>query len=276
MNVFQLINTVLEEIYEAVPGDEAKKDAKIQARLQELSDGFSKLITQNKITYTDPATRFAYIYKYVTSHSNLVYQCIRTNPELIKLFKSKTMNLSCIGGGPGSDLLGVLKYVSNLKAPPALRCHLLDGENAWADAWSDVDQKLQSPSTISTYFLPMNVCDPSNWKLHSKYLQADLFTMIYFLSKIYCKREQSQPYFDHLFASMKKDALVLYIDNNDSRFYEWFDEFAGKHNLEVLERDEQKMGMTTDEEKKDLGKFYKKFTPVKLEANVAHRICRKL
>jgi hypothetical protein len=76
MNVFQLIHTVLEEIYDAVPGDETKKDAKIQARLQELSDGFSKLITENKITYTDPATRFAYIYKYVTSHSNLVYQCI--------------------------------------------------------------------------------------------------------------------------------------------------------------------------------------------------------
>jgi hypothetical protein len=87
------------------------------------------------------------------------------------------VNLSCVGGGPGSDLLGVLKYVSNLKNPPVLRCHLLDGENAWADAWSDVDQKLQSLSTISTYFLPMNVCDPPNWKLHSKYLQADLFTM---------------------------------------------------------------------------------------------------
>jgi hypothetical protein len=75
---------------------------------------------------------------------------------------------------------------------------------------------------------------------------------------------------------MKKGALVLYIDNNDSRFYEWFDDLAGKHNLEVLGADEQKMGMTKDEEKKDLGKFYKKFSPVKLEANVAYRICRKL
>ena len=180
MNVFKLIQTVLDELYEAIPGDEEKKDAAISKRLTKLADGFKKLTTENNITYTDPAVRFAYIYRYVTSHSNLVYQTIKSTPQLVTLFNKTEVQVSCVGGGPGSDLLGILKYISESSQCPTLRCHLLDGENAWADAWSDVDQKLTSPCKISTYFLPMNVCQPNSWKLHSKYLTADLFTMIYF------------------------------------------------------------------------------------------------
>ena len=204
MNVFKLIQTVLDELYQAIPGNEEQKDALIAKRLNKLAEGFSKLSTENKITYSDPAVRFAYICRYVTSHSNLVYQRIKATSQLVKLFNKTEVHVSCVGGGPGSDLLGVLKYISELSSPPTLRCHLLDGENAWADAWSDVDQKLKSPCKISTYFLPMDVCQPSSWKLHAKYLSADLFTMIYFMSEIYCKKSQNQEYFDHLFGNMKR------------------------------------------------------------------------
>ena len=275
MNVFQLIHTVLDELYQAIPGAEKEKDASIQGMLRDLSHGFAKLTTENKISYCDPATRFAYICRYVTSHSNLVYQRIKCTPTLTKLFKKSEVHVSCVGGGPGSDLLGLLKYVSEHHNCPTLRCHLLDGENAWADAWSDVDQKLQAPCKISTYFLPMDVCSPASWRLHSKYLSADLFTLIYFMSEVYCRRSENQPYFDHLFGKMKKGALLLYVDNNSSYFYDWFDGLAKKHAVEILESEEVQMGMTADEEKKDLGKYFKKFGSPKLDANVAYRICKK-
>lgn len=275
MNVFKLIHSVLDELYEAIPGDEEQKDASIQKRLQDLTAGFSKLTVENKISYSDPAVRFAYIYRYVTSHSNLVYQRVQSTPELVKLFKKPEIHVSCIGGGPGSDLLGVLKYITVKGLCPTLRCHLLDGENAWADAWSDVDQKLQTPCKISTYFLPMDVCDPASWKLHSKYLSADLFTMIYFMSEVYCRQSENEPYFNHLFSKMKKGALLLYVDNNAKCFYDWFDKLASKHGLKVLAAEETTVGMTVDEEKKDLGKYFNKFGPVKLDANIAYRVCRR-
>src|SRR6516164_2783335 len=205
MNVFQLIHTVLDELYAAIPGSDIEKDDAVKKQLTALNDGYSKLSVKNNITYTDPATRFAYIYRYVTSHSNLVYQAISSTTELVELFKCPKVNVSCVGGGPGSDLLGILKYLSFGKNKCTnVRCHLLDGENAWADAWSDVDQKLASQCTISTYFLAMNICEAKSWSLHSKYLNADLITMIYFMSEIYSRQKESQPYFEHLFQRAKK------------------------------------------------------------------------
>jgi hypothetical protein len=41
MNCFQLIKTVLDEAYAAMPGKEAAKDAAIQAELNQLSQAYS-------------------------------------------------------------------------------------------------------------------------------------------------------------------------------------------------------------------------------------------
>src|SRR5215813_13000299 len=117
MNIFQLIKTVLDEIYERISGEETKKDEQIAAKMVAIREAYKKLAKEGVPNdYSEAVTRFAYIYVYVTSHANIVYQLLRrcslcpSCSPLIDLLKQGQVLVSSIGGGPGSDFLGILKY----------------------------------------------------------------------------------------------------------------------------------------------------------------------
>lgn len=157
MNVFQLVKSVLDEIYERISGQPADKDSRIEAEIASLKTAYERLGEQGVPNdYSKAVTRFAYIYKYVTSHANVVYQLLAKSPQLDALFDRSQLNISCIGGGPGSDFLGILKYIIENDKRPQLRVNLFDKEPAWSECWNDVDEKLQSQLRISTSFVPFD------------------------------------------------------------------------------------------------------------------------
>lgn len=281
MNVFQLIQSVLDEIYKRLSGDDAVKDSQIKAQMLALRKAYGKLAEEGvPHNYADAITRFAYIYVYVTSHANIVYQLIRncsvskSCSALAELFDREKVNITCIGGGPGSDFLGILKYIIKKKKTPRLKVELFDREPAWGESWSDVDDKVGLP--ISNNFMFFDVTKPETWKPYDKFLSADLFTMIYFMSEINSLREQAEPFFTHLFQNAKQGALILYVDNRNETFYGWFDSLAKAHNWKVLMSAEEALGMEDySEEKRDLEPYYSKFQDPKLTANIAYRVCQK-
>lgn len=126
MKCFKLIKDVLDEIYAELPA--ADRDARIRAELTALSKSYKTLLRAPVIDYANPAARIAYIFRYVTSHANMVYQIIDTCDELRKCLDKSRVVLTCVGGGPGSDLLGVLKYLEENGKFPQLSCWLLDRE----------------------------------------------------------------------------------------------------------------------------------------------------
>lgn len=275
MNCFQLIKTVLDEAYAAIPGDEKAKDKSITDALEELAKQYAKLTKSGCLDYSAPCRRFAYVFRYTTSHANLVYERIRQSKPLSGLFNLPKLHVSCVGGGPGSDFLGVLKYCLKSKKKPEVKCLLLDRDPAWGESWSDVDEKVKAALQLSTVFNSFDVTKPEQWKTFTKHYQADLFTLIYFVSEVYAMRKQAEAYFDTLFAKMKAGALLLFIDNNSSEFYNWFDDLTKKHGLKVLEKDEGIQQMPTEEEKKDLKVYFTKFKDPKLKANIAWRVVQK-
>jgi hypothetical protein len=119
MRVFELVKSVLDENYSKIPGTTEERDGRICKRINELMKGYSALASENGVTYDKPSIRFAYIYKYVTSHANLVYQRIRGCKALRNCFQAPQIVISCIGGGPGSDLVGILKYMSDFSLEDA-------------------------------------------------------------------------------------------------------------------------------------------------------------
>ena len=277
MNCFQLVKTVLDELYERIQATtEVEKDNNIRSMMKYLEAQYAGLARGLQIDYTDPTTRFAYIYRYVTSHANIVYQIISSSSDLAGIFERDKINVTCVGGGPGSDFLGILKYVLLARLEPFLRCTLLDGEATWADCWNDVDEKLASQLRITNIFQTFDVTDPKTWATTSKYLNSDLFTMIYFMSEVDSLREAAEPFFSNLFGNAKSGALFLYVDNNNAQFYNWFDSLAFANGLNVIRSSEVKMGISDySEEKTDLGEYWTKFGSPKLSGNIAFRICQK-
>lgn len=279
MNCFQLIKTVLDEIYVQIPiADEEEKDAHIRDEMDSLRRQYKDLDDGPQIDYRNPITRFAYIYKYVTAHANVVLRVIEQSPVLKALFDQERLTMTCLGGGPGTELLGALKYMLHAEKRPNLRCIVYDREQSWGESWSDVDDKLDVPFRISTVFQPFDVTIPDKWNLSTKYLRSDLFTMVYFMSEVYALRFDAEPYFAHLFQQVREGALFLYIDNNYPTFTTWFDLLAARYNIDVLETTEMPVPMRFDEQKDDLGIYFDKLADEnpKLRSNVAWRVCQKV
>jgi hypothetical protein len=114
MNLMQLIKLVLDDAYAAIGApDDATKDAQIKAEIVNLSAEYANLITKTSapIDYSNAVKRFAYIYKYTVAHADYIMQIIKRNTELCELLDKKSIEVACLGGGPGSDLLGILKYL---------------------------------------------------------------------------------------------------------------------------------------------------------------------
>jgi len=275
MNCFQLIKSVLDEAYEQIPGNEAERDFKINDMLSALRNDYSNLLRGAEIGYRDPLIRFAYIYAYVTSHANLVYSTIQDNENLGNIFDRERVNVACIGGGPGSDFLGILKYLLVNQKSPFVRFDICDKERAWAESWHDVDAKVDAPFRISTSYLSLDVTKPDDWKTYQRYFQSDVFTMIYFMSEVYTCRDLADEYFNNLFSQAKLDSFFLFIDNNSPNFYDWFDELALANNINILEKGEDRMRIPFDEDKTDLEIYFEKFSSPKLTANIAYRIGQK-
>lgn len=275
MNCFQIIKSVLDEEYNQISGDEVEKDEQIKAKLYELRDNYRQLLDDNLISYNDPITRFAYIYSYVTSHANLVYSILEQNEELGNIFDNQRVKVACIGGGPGSDFLGIIKYLIKKKKSPDVKFNICDREKAWQDSWDGLEDKVDPTFRISTSYLSLDVTDPDDWRNNTKYFQADLFTMIYFLSEVLTLRDLAENYFNHLFSKAKADSLFLFIDNNNPEFYGWFDELAEIHNIHIIKSDERRMRLPLEEEKSALKPYFDKFDSPKLTANVAYRIGQK-
>jgi len=230
MTLMQLIKLVLDDAYAKIHiQDEGEKDAVIKREIDNLSMEYGRLIDTRAdcIDYSDPVKRFAYIYKYTVAHADYIMQSIRGIDELQALFIRKDVDVACLGGGPGSDLLGVLKYMMAAGSKSSLTCYIFDRERAWGDSWSRVAKRLDAPFRVYPVFQQMDVTDSQTWVSYQDYLQADLFTLSYFMSEVWRIKSKAEPFFEHCMAKAKKGSLFLFIDNNSSEFYGWFDYLSG-------------------------------------------------
>lgn len=278
MTLTQLIKLVLDQAYDDMPyAKEKEKDECIKTCLETLSSKYRRLTrgAHEQIDYANPVTRFAYIYKYTIAHADYIMQLIREHEEVACLFTGGEATVSCLGGGPGSDFLGVMKHMLLTGKTADLTCYIFDRERAWGDSWSEVAKVLSADFRVFPVFQQLDVTNATTWQAYHKYLKADLFTLSFFLSEVWKIRSEAQPYFDHCMAKAKRGSLFLFVDNNASEFYEWFDGLADKHGIQQLYAGAGNMAFSNEEEKTDLGRYYDKFGWPKRESDVAFRVGKK-
>ncbi len=280
MRVFQIIKLVLDDEYGSIPGNTAAKDAAVVSELGILQTAYSRLAspTAASPSYGVAACRFAYIYKYTTCHANIVAEKVAGVPAIGALFTGTGwVDVACVGGGPGSDFLGIIKHMIRTGSTRSLKTYLLDKEPGWGDSWSDVERKAPGLGFhVSTHAQVLDVLDPSTWSIQTKYRQADLFTFVFFISEIWRFWAQAEAYFVDLFSSAKAGSLFLFIDNNDTRFHGSFDTAAAKAGLVRLAGREEQFQVEYAEEKRDLEPYFSQFNHnPKIGSNIAWRVFQK-
>jgi hypothetical protein len=263
-----------------------KLDAEIKSRIAYLADNYSKLNQADRkpVNYRDPATRFAYVYKYVAAHGDYVVQILEKLRKTVgsSLFDHSTLRISCVGGGPGSDVIAVLKYLADYdEQEPVTKviCYLLDREQAWADTWVELDDSLEVDVSLHANFQPLDVTAPDSWASQKKFLQADMFTMSYFVSEVRALDQDGvvSQFWQTLFREARPGALFIYDDNGHDDFNRYFDEQWRSAGLDlVIREDNVRFVPRFSEQAAELGEYQQKFghSP-KIQAYLSYRVLRK-
>lgn len=286
MTIFELVKAALDTLYaeaEAMHGQ--RVDEVIRSRMGYLTASYTQLnsATRAPVDYQDPATRFAYVYKYVAAHGDYVVQILKTLRTTVNqpLFSEETVRVSCVGGGPGSDIIAVLKYLDEEKAEPVKKviCYLLDKEQAWADTWTELDDSLEVDVSLHANFQPLDVASPLSWRAQRRFLQADLFTLSYFVSEVkgLDVNGQVSEFWNLLFSEAKSGALFLYDDNGHSDFNDYFDQRWMAAGLQpILTADNTRFTPRFSEQASELAFYQKKFAHnPKIQAFISYRVLRK-
>lgn len=287
MTIFQLVKIVLDTLYleaTGVFGDKA--DAHIKEQMEYLSASYGKLTSTDRqpVDYKNPATRFAYVYKYVASHSDYVAQVLYTLRQELggSIFGQESIRVTCVGGGPGSDLIGLLKYLDeNQKKEKVqkLTCYLVDREQAWADTWTELNASLGTEIQLNANFQPLDVTKPQSWEYQKKFLQADMFTMSYFVSEVMALDDDGvvSAFWQTIFNGAKPGAFFLYDDNGHDSFNDYFDKQWKQAGLELIVGSTNEQTWPGSDEQKDaLGEYLKRFGQMpKLKTQLSYRVLKK-
>lgn len=291
INCFQIIRSVLVELYDKLPEpwDERSKDELIKNKLRELREDYA-LLPYGKIPdYADSYKQFAYLYCYVPAHANILYRLIDWN--LSRIFNTNQVKVSCFGGGPGSDLLGIVKFMEERGDKSArLKCDVYDKENFWRRSLGLICKNTKKSFTASSSFNMLDIAESYSWNKYPTIFNSDLFIMSYFVSEIYSMRRQSAIFFTTLFKKSKRGTHFLVVDNCSGESRCWLDSLIETYNKRVGSGFWENLGnsdneictMPLYEQKTDLEPFYEKFRHVSepktlgKEKPFAYRIYRKL
>jgi hypothetical protein len=278
---FKLVKMVLDDLYGLIEKKhKTSADAKIRERLKSLSNEYTGLAdgTRTPIDYSDPVTRFAYVYSYVAAHSAYVKLKLLGCDEVRTLLKSTDkVRVSCIGGGPGSELIGLLQASTALNRVSSLSVWLLDGEESWSETWSEVDERLEADFKLTSNSRQADVTSYKNFDNLEKAFSSDLFILSFFLSEIYSFRDNAIPFMSKMVESMHKGAMVLYIDNSSDSFTKYAESIFIPDAFEVLvKQTNEQLLPGSSEQTSDLEPYVSRFdrTP-KVRSQATIRVWRK-
>jgi hypothetical protein len=262
---FQLVRVVLDQLHADVAADHGKNaDKVIEGKLKLLSESYTHLTEEDfpPIDYAPAETRFAYVFSYVAANADYVYQILgRTRRKLWKKFDERDkLVVTCLGGGPGSELVGLMQFVAEEDGPlDFLTAYLLDREQAWADCWTEIGPEVGGGFDLNTPFQSLDVTKPESWAKQKKFLSADLFIMSYFASEIARLGGAADAFWNDLSTKAKPGALMLIMDNDHNFFSDFITKRIISNSWKVLSTECVTITPSNREQKVDLGDYLKRF-----------------
>ena len=116
MSYYQTVEPIIRR-YEAHARNKfGKKFASlVNAEFSDLNKNYFSPV--NNPDYGASLKKFAYLYKYSVAHGFFIFSALCTikHSKLGWFSGTKTLRIACIGGGPGSEIMGIVRYLKKRK-----------------------------------------------------------------------------------------------------------------------------------------------------------------
>lgn len=252
---------------------------------------------EGRVEYENPLCRLAYLYCYVAAHANLVDNSFYRFPELREFFlekarSSREIGVCALGGGPGSELLGIVKFFDRDREPTDfidIEFALLDKVFEWDETWNALGRGLEAsfrdvfgpsrrewPVVVHRSFIPADLTDVAKFSCFvDRFSRTHLFILNHTMSE-FLDCSGFSDVFQHLVSVAQDNAMFLIIDRQQTQVQEFsggMTRAAGLHEIATKREDSN---MDSDEQASDLGKWVSDMgRPPKLTWRVFYALYRK-
>lgn len=223
---------------ERVP--ESTLDRKVGERIVAISDAhYNPALT---IDYSDFPSRLAYIYVHAAANATLFQRTVAASEGLRRAITAKAgdrLSVAALGGGPGTELLGLIKYLRGQALPRRIDFRVLDQVHEWSDSWEQMAAAGESTLAqhcgvtgedvvISPMFNPIDVMDVSAYQPYATaFSSTDVLVLNYILSENQDRLDTFGSVLEVLVRRAKAGAYFVFIDRRqhsldlDVRVVQW-------------------------------------------------------
>lgn len=177
--------------------------------------------------YISDIRKFCYLYKYTVAHGYYIYSSLkRLRPKIRpSIFSRNPTRIACIGGGPGTEIVGLCRYLreveaENLQNPVEIT--IFDKEPSWHESCRQVLACVCSDLNVTLKFVKFDATDKSSFE-KIDFSGFHLVMANFFASEIRKARivQASKAFWKHMFRSMGAGKIFLVLDFADTAGTGW-------------------------------------------------------
>jgi hypothetical protein len=212
----------------------ADGQAKLRDHLLEMNEEWFSKVEPN-IDYKDPFCRLAYLYAHTACNANICEIAIRSQGEVIALIHErasagKEVRVCAFGGGPGTELLALVKYLLKTMGPtfPTVEINftVLDRVVEWSESWEVMATSVRDaikerwPNVadrrlhVFKSFMPFDMTKIEAFTNFDTILTHDLYVMNYVVSEVIDSVDALANVMGKMREAAPNDALFLIIDRD--------------------------------------------------------------
>jgi len=284
INYFEILREVIDGQVEAFAKSTKQPVPDIYNAIHQQAEAMSTEWSTKKqpdIKYYEPLCRIAYLYHTVAINATQVEKIFGESTDLSDLVddlisRYAKLSICAFGGGPGTELLGVIKWLEKKQSLPYFDIDflVLDKVNEWYDSWIALKQGASDrfakqygkatnkwPFNFAGGFSKIDVTDLSKYaRLGNLFKDRHIFIICYLISEVFDPTgvANMRAFIQHMVNDAPDDAMFLFIDRNESRWQDETSSIARQGGLRLGKFNTIPTGrLDADEQKCDLGPIYK-------------------
>lgn len=285
---FERARSVIEQLLPIAAGlVQGDLDTMIRRRLRSLSASYGNgLLNQDRrpVDYTRTTTHIAYFYRSLSAHGDWLSKTLRRCRDHARraLNKGRPISVACIGGGPGSDILGICKFlIQEDLTEHRVDFVVLDRERAWNRSRSLLAETFDGELDITERYQSLDVTDDDRWTDDWAFCQSDMISMNFFLSEVWSFNGNGSisRFIQRVIDLAPRGTLFTYVDNGGDNFCPLADAEFNRNDVDRIISGEDERLLVSGEEQADvvMTPYRERFGGQwpKLKGKVAWRVWKK-
>ncbi len=231
---FQIFRTIGNVLDQSVSGWRQNTELPLDGLVHQVKEAIQRMGCEYRsgnrpeIPFGNHFYRSAYLYEYAPANALAVEAVINDDAQKQRLVSDllaskQRISLCCLGGGPGSEILGIAKWIERRRVGQVkLQVLVTDKYREWDHEWKSLvravdsirGQSLGSLPTITGRFAPIDVEKPSHASYFGRGAGFDLYIVSYVVSHIFTSEGLSRfgQFIAPVLSTAPKGAKFLFID----------------------------------------------------------------